>query len=100
MDEIQLSIAASALQRVHDSVPNSQHSESVQWSVWQVAGSPALRMPPLFNLPSWILDKGQDEEYFSHLPPAMVVSLLAVSLRTPWYVGGYRLSQKCSPTCG
>ena len=86
-DEIQLSIAASVLQRVHDSVPNSQHSESVLWSVWQVTGSPALRTPPLITLPSWIADNTQDEEYFSRLPPAMVVSLLAVSLRTPWYVG-------------
>jgi hypothetical protein len=48
------------------------------WSVWQVAGSPAHRIPPLFNLPSWILDRGNDEEYFSHLPPAMVVALVAV----------------------
>ena len=86
MDEIQLSIAASALQRVHDSVPNSQHSESVLWSVWQVAGSPALRTPPLITLPSWIVGNMQDEEYFSRFPPVMVVSLLAVSLRTPWYV--------------
>ena len=85
MDEIQFSIASSALQRVHDSVPNSQHSELVQWSVWQVAGGPALRMPPSFALPFWIFDKGRDEEYLSRLPPAMVVSLLAVSLRTPWF---------------
>ena len=87
MDEIQLSIANSALQRVHDSVPNSQHSESVLWSVWQIAGSPTLRMPPLITLPSWIFDKGQDEEYFSRFPPSMVVSLLAISLHTPWAVG-------------
>ena len=86
MDEIQLSIAASALQRVHDSVPNSQHSESVLWSVWQVAGNPTLRTPSLLTLPSWIIGNTQDEEYFSRFPPAMVVSLLAVSLRTPWCV--------------
>ena len=86
MDEIQQSIAASALQRVHDCVPNSQHSESVLWSVWQVTGSPALRTPPLITLPSWIVEDMQDEEYLWRFPPAMVVSLLAVSLRTPWYV--------------
>jgi hypothetical protein len=33
MDEVQHSIAASALQRIHDSAPNSQHSESLHWSV-------------------------------------------------------------------
>ena len=51
VDEVQLSTAASALQRIHDSVPNSQHSELIQQSVWQVAGSPALRMRPLLKLP-------------------------------------------------
>ena len=86
MDEIQQSTAASALQRVHDSVPNSQHSASVLWSVWQVTGSPALRTPPFITLPSWIVEDMQDEEYLWRFPPAMVVSLLAVSLRTPWYV--------------
>ena len=86
MDGIQLSIAVSALQRVHDSVPNSQHSESVLWSVWQVTGSPALRTPPLITLPPWIIDDGQDEAYFLRFPLSMVVSLLAVSLRTPSHV--------------
>jgi hypothetical protein len=51
--------------------------------VWQVAGSATLRVPPLFNLPSWIIDRGNDEVYFSHLPPAIVVALVAVSLRAP-----------------
>ena len=83
MDEVQLSTASSALQRIHESVPNSQHSKSLQWSVWQVAGSPAFRMPPLFNLPSWILDRAADEEYFSCDPPIMLVALVAVSLRAP-----------------
>jgi hypothetical protein len=81
MDEVQLSVAALALQRIHESAPNSQYSEALQWSVWQVAGSATLRNPPLFNLPSWILSRGNDEEYFSHLPPAMLVTLAAVSLR-------------------
>jgi len=81
MDEIQLSTAASALQRIHESAPNSQHSEALQWSVWQVAGSTTLRIPPLFALPSWILDRWKHEEYGSGLPPAMVVALVSVSLR-------------------
>jgi hypothetical protein len=81
MDEVQLSTAASALQRIHDNVPNSHHSEPLQCSVWRVAGSPVLRLPPSFNLPSWILDKGKDEEYFSRQPSAMVVAIVAVSLR-------------------
>jgi hypothetical protein len=81
VDEVQFDIASSALQRIHEGVPNSQHSEALQWSVWQVAGSAALRTPPLFNLPSWILDRENDEEYFSHLPPAMLAALVAVSLR-------------------
>jgi hypothetical protein len=82
MDEVQLSTAASALQRLYESAPNSQQSEPLQWAVWQVAGSPALRMPPSFNLPSWIDDRVKDKEYFSHLPPTMVVALVAVALRT------------------
>jgi hypothetical protein len=81
MDEVQLSVAASALQRIHDSAPNSEHSRALQWSVWQVAGSGALRIPPLFDLPSWIFVSENDEEYFSHLPPAMLVSIVAVWLR-------------------
>ena len=81
MDEVQLFTAASALQRIHDSAPNSQHSEALQSSVWQVAGGAAHRIPPLFNLPSWIIDRVDDEEYFSHLPPATLAALVATSLR-------------------
>ena len=81
VDEVQIYMAASALKRIHESAPNSQHSEALQCSVWQVAGSPALRVPPLFSLPSWILDRTNDEEYFSDLPPAIVVAFVAVALR-------------------
>ena len=81
VDEVQLSTAASALQRIHDSVPNSQHSELIQQSVWQVAGSPALRMRPLLKLPPWILERGDDKEYLSQLPPASMVALTAVFVR-------------------
>jgi hypothetical protein len=83
MDEVQLSTVASALQRIHDSAPNSQHSEALHWSVWQVAGSATLSPPPLFNLPYWIRSRAGDEEYFSHRSPAMLVAMLAVSLRGP-----------------
>jgi len=82
VDNVQLSIAASALHRIHDSAPNSQHSEALHWAVWQVAGSTTLRVPPLFDLPSWIRSKWDDEEYFSRLPPSMLVALVAVSLRS------------------
>ena len=81
VDEVQIYMAASALKRIHESAPNSQHSEALQCSVWQIAGSPALRIPPLFSLPSWLLDRGNDEEYFSVLPPAIVVALVVVALR-------------------
>ena len=80
-DEVQLSTVASALQRIHDSAPNSQHSEALQWSVWQLAGSATIHTPPLFDLPWWIIDRRDDEEYFSHRPLAMLVALVAVSLR-------------------
>ncbi len=88
MDEVQLSTVASALKRIHDSAPNSQHGEALQQSVWQVAGSATLSTPPLFSLPHWVLGRENDEEYFSHLPPAMLVALIAVSLRGPhkWQV--------------
>ena len=82
VDEVQLSTAASALRRIHDSAPNSQHSEALQWSVWQVAGSATLRVPPPFDLPSWILDRWGDKEQVSNMPPALVVALMAVSLRS------------------
>jgi hypothetical protein len=75
MDEVQLSIAASALRRVHDSAPDSQHSEALQSSVWQV-----IAIPPLFKLPSWIRERGHD--YISHLPPATLTAWLMISLRS------------------
>ena len=81
MDEVQLSTAASALKRIHDSAPDSQYSEALQSSVWQVAGGVAHRIPPLFDLPSWILDKCEDEEYLSHLPPTILTALVAISMR-------------------
>ena len=79
MDEVHLSTAASALQRIHDSAPNSRHSEALQWSVWQVAGSATHDTPPLLGLPHWIQEN--DEEYFSYRSPAVLVALVAVSLR-------------------
>ena len=81
MDEVQLYTIASALRRIHDSAPNSEKSEALHWSVWQVAGSTTISTPPYFDLPNWILRRGSDEEYLSSLPPASLVALLAVSLR-------------------
>ena len=83
-DEVQLSVVASTLKRIHDSAPNSQHNEALQWSVWEVAGSATLNTPPLFVLPDWILWREDRKEYFSKLPPAMLVALVAVSLRAPY----------------
>ena len=80
-DEVQLSTVASALQRIHDSAPNSQHSEALHWSVWQLAGGVTINTPPLFFLPEWIIERRDDEKYFSHRPPGMLVALVAVSLR-------------------
>ena len=81
VDECQLLTAASALQRIHDSVPNSPHSQLIHQSVWQVAGSPALRIRPLFKLPSCVFDRGNAEEYLSRLSPAGVVGLTSVFVR-------------------
>ena len=81
IDEYQLSTAVSALQRIHDSVPNSPHSQLIHQSVWQVAGSSALRIRPLFKLPSCVLDRGSNEGYFSRLSPAGVVGLGSVFVR-------------------
>jgi hypothetical protein len=80
MDEVQLSTAASALQRVHDSTPDSQHSEALQSSVWQITGDSTHCIPPLFSLPSWILDGGFDS--LLHLPPATLTAWLVISLRS------------------
>ena len=81
VDEVQLSTAASALKRIHDSAPNSQHSLALQSSVWQVAGGTGHSFPPLFDLPSWILDIENSEEHFSHIPQAILVAMVAISLR-------------------
>ena len=56
--------------------------------MWQVAGSAAHRIPPLFDLPSWVLDRVDDEEYISHLPLVTQTALVATSLRArrKWYV--------------
>ena len=81
VDEFQVSTAASVLQRIHDSVPNSQHSQLIHQSVWQVAGSPALRIDPSFKLPSCALDRGNDNKYFSRLSSAGVVGLKSVFVR-------------------
>jgi len=88
VDEVQFSTVASALRRIHDSAPDSQHSGALQQSVWQVAGPATLSTPPLFNVPNWVRWKGDVDEYLSHLPPAMLVALLAISLRGPdkWQV--------------
>ena len=93
LDEVQHFTAASALQRIHDSAPNSQHSETLQWSVWQVAGSATHRVTPLFDVPSWILYREDNVNYFSRLPQAMVVALVAVSLRAPRWWDLMRMSR-------
>ena len=87
VDEVQVFVAASALQRIYASAPNSQHSEALQWSVWQVAGSTTLRVPLVLDLPSWFRKEWRDVEYFSCLPPATLVALVAVSLRTRTKLG-------------
>jgi len=84
VDGVHLPTVASALQRIHDSAPNSQHSEALQWSVWQVAGSATINTRPLFGLPTWIILREGDEEYFLRRPPAMLIAMVAVSLRGPY----------------
>ncbi len=91
-DDVHLSTVASTLWRIHDSAPNSQHSEALQWSVWQVAGAATLSTPPVFNVPYWIIRRGDVDEYLSDLPPAMLVALLATLSRGPdkrlvWFIG-------------
>ena len=83
VDKILLSTVASALQRIHDSVPDSQNNEALQRSVWEVAGNPTLNIPVSFCLPYWVPFGAGHEERFSHLPPAVLVALLVVSLRGP-----------------
>jgi hypothetical protein len=82
-DEVHVSTVASALQRIHDSAPMTPHSEVLQWSVWQVAGSTALNTPPLFDLPYWIIFREDDEEQRSHFSPTMLVAMVAVLVRGP-----------------
>ena len=95
VDEVQLSTVASALKRIHDGAPDSQHSEALQSSVWQVAGSATFSTPPSFNLPYWTLLGADSEEFLSHRPPAMLVAMVAVSLRGPdkWFAGRFDITQ-------
>jgi len=93
MDEVQLSTASSTLQRIHDSAPDSQHSEPLQWSVWEIAGSPTLRLSRSFDLPFWISDIGKDQEYLMRLPLDKVVVLEAIALRGRWEWPVYRLAR-------
>ena len=83
VDKVQLSTVASTLRRIHDSAPNSQHGGALQQSVWQVAGAATLSTPPLFNVPYWVLWREDVDEFLSHLPPVMLVALLAILLRGP-----------------
>ena len=68
VDEFQRSTATSTLQRIHHS--NSQHTELIHKSVWQITGSCALQIHTLSKLPSSVLDRGSDIEYFSRLSRA------------------------------
>jgi len=81
VDEVQLFTAASALKRIHDSAPNSPHSEALQSSVWQVVGGTAHPIPPLLRLPFWVYHIENSEEHFSHLPPAILEAMVTVMLR-------------------
>jgi hypothetical protein len=80
MDEVQLSTAASALRRIHDSAPDSQHSEILQSSVWRVTGGAAHSIPQLFDPPSWTLGRGYG--CILHLPPATLTAWLGMLLRS------------------
>ena len=88
LDEVQLSTASSALQRIHDSVPNLPHSESIFQSVWQVMSGPNPYELFIGNLPFWIFSRVGDKEFISRLPPDFVVVLKAavVDLRHSDYM--------------
>ena len=80
-DEVQRLTAASVLERIHNSAPDSSQSELLHWSVWQVAGSTTIRVPPSLIMPQWINDRLSDPEYVSRLSPASISALLAVNMR-------------------
>ena len=87
VDEVQLSTSSSALQRIHDSVPNLQQSESILQSVWEVL-SGATRHRSFIVFPFWIFDRLGDEKFFSRLPPDVLVFLKA---STGWFhLPGYK----------
>ena len=82
LDSVNLNVGTSALARIHNKAPDSQHSEALQWSVWRVAGAPTIRISPLLNMPGWIKDRYQDSEYLSRYSSASLCALAAVILRT------------------
>ncbi len=81
MDEVQRLTAASVLERIHNSAPDSPQSESLHWSVWHVAGSTTIRVPPSLIMPEWINVRLNDPEYISRLSPASISALIAVNMR-------------------
>ena len=81
MDEVQRLTAASVLERIHNSASDSPQSESLYWSVWHVAGSTKIRIPPSLIMPEWINVRLNDPEYLAQLSPACISALLAVNMR-------------------
>ena len=82
LDEVQSLTAASVLERIHNGAPDSPQSESLHWSVWHVAGSTTIRLPPSLIMPEWINVRLNDPDYVSRLSPASISALLAVNMRT------------------
>ena len=81
MDEVQRIIAASVLERIHNSASDSPQSESLYWSVWHISGSTTVRIPPSLIMPEWIHLRLDDPDYVARLPPACISALLAVNMR-------------------
>ena len=81
LDEFQRLTAASVLERIHNSAPDSLQSELLHWSVWHVAGSTTIRSPPSLIMPEWINVRLNDPDYVSRLPSASISALLAVNMR-------------------
>ena len=75
LDEVQLYASSSALERIHN-MPNLQHGELVQQSVWQVLSERANQRVGIV-IPFWIFNIVDDTESISRLPPEIVVLLKA-----------------------
>jgi len=80
-DTTQLRISRAALEWLHNTVPSSEHSEDIHWSVWLTASTPAFLVLPSLQMPHWIDLRFDNPEYLARHSVGDLRALYIVSLR-------------------